>query len=206
MTTPNDVNSHGLHPDDRSVDAVLRAAATRQRRALVPAPTDTAPRLSLRCDGASDLPTAAVASLPRRWRGALAAAALLALCAGGWWFLSPAPTSIPNAGPLAGPPGPGPADPPRGIDTLLAEAWPALNTTLDLPALPAFPRTADAAGPLAALAADGVTRPLATELDRMRADVNRVLADLPRVSLRWDAPPEDEPRTDRAAPGAAPSA
>lgn len=212
MTAPNDPsqpNPPHPEPGDRSVDAVLRAAATRQRRALVPAPDDTAAPLTLRHDGASASPPAAVTATPNRWRGALAAAALLALGGAGWWAFNPAPSSVPNVGPLAGPPtpdGPGPAKAPRGLDRLLAGAWPALDTALDLPGLPPLPRSSGAAGPLAALAADRVTRPLAVELDRMRSDVRRVLADLPRVSLRWDAPADDEPRTDRAAPGAAPSA
>ena len=184
--------------DDRSVDATLRAAGARQRRALAPARDDATPALTLRHD-AGDRALPAAQPRRRAWRGALAAAAALALLVGGWWALQPG-TTPPNTGPIAGTPAPdapAPPDTATGLESLLAGAWPALSTPLTLPELPPWPRAADAA---ARLTTHHVTDPLATELDRLQTDLRRVLADLPRVSLRWGDNQEDEPRTERTQP------
>ena len=68
---------------------------------------------------------------------------------------------------------------------LLPQTLPALLLTATLTATPF---------------ASPVTAPAAAELDRLQTDLRRVLADLPRVSLRWGDNQEDEPRTERTQP------
>ena len=184
--------------DTPSVDAVLRAAASRQRRALTPTSEDAAPQLILHRDGAADHPPTPMPAAGRRWRGVLAAAAAVALLVGGWWALSVTTDTVSSDRPIATDT-PDPAA--RGINALLDGARAALNAQLNLPALrPTFPAIAEATNSLDHLTADDMTQPLADELNRMRSDVRRVLADLPRVSLRWDKTEDGEPRTDRAKP------
>ena len=100
MTPPHNPIEPHLYPDEQSVDNALRAAGTRQRRALVPADDGASPTLTLRRD-AQDAALPPRPAPAARWRGALAAAAALALVAGGWWALrSSAPTTAPPAHPI----------------------------------------------------------------------------------------------------------